>query len=110
MKINFETPDGSIRTVEAFPGQSIMRAAKDAGIAGIVAVCGGNMLCGTCRVSVAEHWARQVGPAGEDEGAVLEILEGRAPLGLNARLACQIAMTPELDGVTIGLPRYQPGI
>lgn len=110
VRLNFEDSTGIIRTVEASPGQSIMRAARDAGVDGIVAVCGGNMLCGTCRVAVAADWAERIGSPGEDEAAVLEILDGRAPFGPNARLACQIEMAPELDGVTIRLPRYQLGI
>ena len=109
--INFEAADGGgTRSVAAKTGQSAMIAARDNGVQGIVAVCGGNMLCGTCHVVVAEDWADRVGPAGEDEAAVLEALGSRAEVQSSSRLACQITLTPELEGLTVRVPRYQPGV
>ncbi len=87
-----------------------MQAAREAGVDGIVAVCGGNMLCGTCHVIVEEDWSERAGPPGEDEAAVLEALDARAEVQPTSRLACQIKMHPELDGLTVRLPRYQPGV
>jgi 2Fe-2S ferredoxin len=110
LKINFKDPAGAVRTVDADAGQSVMQAARAADVGGIVAVCGGNMLCGTCHVSVEDDWIGRAGAPGEDEAAVLEALDARADVGPNSRLACQIKMTPELDGITVRLPRYQPGV
>jgi len=108
--INFESPDGSVRIVATKPGESVMAAGRTADVTGIVAVCGGNMLCGTCHVIVAEEWSERVGTAGEDESAVLEALGSRADVQPSSRLACQIQVSAELDGLTVRVPRYQPGI
>ena len=110
LKINFKDSTGAVRTIDASVGQSVMQAARAADIAGIVAVCGGNMLCGTCHVSIEEEWAARAGEPGEDEAAVLEALDARAEVGSASRLACQIEMTPALDGITVRLPKYQPGV
>jgi len=108
--VNFQEPGGAIRTVEAADGQSVMQAARAADIEGIVAVCGGNMLCGTCHVVVDEGWSERAGPPGEDEAAVLEALDARAEVAPSSRLACQIKMHAGLDGLLVRLPRYQPGV
>jgi 2Fe-2S ferredoxin len=108
--VNFVAPDGTVQTVDAPDGQSVMRTARDADIDGIVAICGGNMLCGTCHVTVDPEWADRVGPPGDDEAAVLEALDNRAEVRPTSRLSCQIRMLPALDGLVVRLPRYQPGV
>ena len=108
--VNYRGPAGAVRSVDAADGQSVMQVARDAGVTGIVAVCGGNMLCGTCHVIVEPDWAERAGPPGEDEAAVLEALDARAEVQPTSRLACQIKLRADLDGLTVRLPHYQPGV
>ena len=108
--VNYVASDGSVRAADAPDGQSVMRTARDADIDGIVAICGGSMMCGTCHVVVDLRWADRVGPPGEDEAAVLEALDGKAEVQPTSRLSCQIKMSPALDGLVVHLPRYQPGV
>lgn len=108
--INYTALDGSVTAVEAPEGQSVMQTARANDIDGIVAICGGNMMCGTCHVVVDDGWIERAGPPSDDETAVLDALDSRADVRPTSRLACQIKMTPALDGLIVHLPRYQPGV
>jgi len=55
----FVLPDGRRQTVAVSPGTSLMKAATQAGVEGIVGDCGGVLSCFTCHVVVLpEHAAR----------------------------------------------------
>lgn len=103
-RIVFVQHDGSTRTVDAADGESVMRAANDHGVPGIVADCGGCMSCATCHVYVPEAWVARLDPPTEDETAMLESAIDPRP---NSRLSCQVIVAPGLDGLTLNLPRNQ---
>ena len=92
-------------TLEAKEGQSLMQAAIAANVRGIEADCGGLLSCATCHVYVREPFASQLAPPEEDESAMLEFTA--SPRRPNSRLSCQIALAPELDGLTVDLPDSQ---
>ncbi|GGD47914.1 2Fe-2S iron-sulfur cluster binding domain-containing protein [Erythrobacter arachoides] len=102
--ITFIDHAGTARQVEAEPGSTLMRAARDNGIPGVVAECGGMAACATCHVFVEAACLPFTGDMGEDEDALLDFADDRAP---NSRLSCQIAITPELDGMTVTTPEHQ---
>jgi 2Fe-2S ferredoxin len=97
--------DGTVHTVEIEDGTSLMRGAVANGIPGIDADCGGSCACATCHVHVDAAWAAVVGaPASEAEAELLQL----APeVRDDSRLACQIKMRPDLDGVVVHLPEAQ---
>ena len=97
--------DGTAQTVELDDGSSLMSGAIANGIRGIDADCGGSCACATCHVHVAAEWTAAVGgPASEGEAELLQL----APeVKDDSRLACQIKMRPELDGVVVHLPEAQ---
>jgi len=98
-------PDGARRTIQAHVGQSLMRAAVDAGIDGIKADCGGLMTCATCHVYVDEAWADRLPVPSFDENSMLDMTAAeRRP---SSRLSCQIVLDPELAGLTAGIPDTQ---
>jgi 2Fe-2S ferredoxin len=97
--------DGKRHALAAHPGQSLMRAAVDAGVDGIKADCGGVMTCATCHVYVDPAWIERLPAPSTDEEAMLEMTA--APRAVNSRLSCQIALAPELDGLTVALPATQ---
>jgi len=96
---------GTERTVQAQPGQSLMQAAIAANAPGIEGDCGGLLTCATCHVYVREPWLQQLPPMVADEDNMLDFAAAeRRP---NSRLSCQIALTPELDGLVVDLPASQ---
>ena len=90
--------------VEAEAGGSLMQAAVENGIAGIVAECGGACSCATCLCYVDEAWAARVGPAAGMEQAMVESALEDQPA---SRLSCQIRLTDELDGLVVRVPKSQ---
>lgn len=105
-KVIYVDSDGSQRTVEAAVGDSLMAVAVRHGVAGIVGECGGNASCATCHVYVREEFRSLVGaPRGLEDDLLDLAVSDRQP---GSRLACQITLTDELDGLTVDLPTEQP--
>jgi 2Fe-2S ferredoxin len=105
IQIRFIAADQSARDITCAPGQSLMKAAVDAGIDQIAADCGGTLTCATCHVYVDEAWAERLPAPVTDECDMLDF--AAAPVKPNSRLCCQIQLTPELDGLVVHLPATQ---
>jgi ferredoxin, 2Fe-2S len=104
-KITYVHPNGTRETLDVPVGTSVMRAAILNGVDGIVAECGGEMMCATCHVYVEEEQYAQTPHQSDDEKALLEFTASeRRP---NSRLSCQLVVTPELDGLVVYLPETQ---
>jgi ferredoxin, 2Fe-2S len=104
-KITYVHPDGAREVLDVPVGTSIMRAAIMNSIDGIVAECGGEMMCATCHVYVEEAQLDRTPKMSEEEAAMLEFTASeRRP---NSRLSCQLTVTPELDGLVVYLPETQ---
>ena len=56
VQITFVEHDGSLHVVEAAAGLTLMEAARDDDVRGILAECGGACSCSTCHVYVAPEW------------------------------------------------------
>jgi 2Fe-2S ferredoxin len=103
--ITFIKPDGTATPVAGKTGQSLMQAARSAGIAEILAECGGNCMCATCHVFVSEANLAGLPPPSEDEDALLDgTATERQP---NSRLSCQITLTDAMEGFVFLLPETQ---
>lgn len=103
VKLRFVSPDGAEREIDAPEGVSVMKAATDAGIEGIIGDCGGNLSCATCHGYIAPEWrARLTDPSSLE----LEMLDCALDVTEDSRLTCQIVTSPELDGLTVGIPPY----
>lgn len=103
-KISFVSPGGTAQIVEAPVGQSVMEAATNNLIDGIVGECGGSCSCATCHVYIDESWYARLPPPDEMETAMLEGAIDPGPL---SRLSCQIKITPDLDGLIARVPANQ---
>jgi len=103
--LHLQDRDGSQHTAKARVGRSLMQAAVDAGLDGMAADCGGNLNCATCHVIVAPEWLAALPPASRDEVAMLEMTA--APAEPGSRLACQLEITPALDGLRARMPATQ---
>lgn len=98
----FVLPDGSERRVDVAAGTSVMLAAVDHAVPGILGDCGGGASCATCHVWVDAAWAARL-PAPE---AVEDDLLGftEAERRSTSRLGCQIALDASLDGLRVEIP------
>lgn len=103
-KVTYISPDGDQQEVDVPVGTSVMEGAIDNMIDGILAECGGSCTCATCHVYVDKAWLDKVGEAGEFEQDLLDMVMDPED---NSRLACQIEITDELDGLVVRLPKSQ---
>ena len=95
---------GTRREVSAPEGVTVMETARQHGIDGIVAQCGGACACATCHVYVAPQWLAKLEPREDMEEGMLEnAWEPRA----DSRLSCQIHVSAALDGLEVTVPERQ---
>jgi len=105
IEVHLIAHDGVRRTIQGRVGQSLMRAAVDAGEEGVAADCGGCLNCATCHVIVDAAWVSRLQPASDDEGYMLEMTA--APQQPSSRLSCQITLDEGLNGLVVQLPDRQ---
>jgi 2Fe-2S ferredoxin len=97
-KIIFIMPDATRHEVDVENGYSVMEAAINNNIEGIVAECGGACACATCHSYVDEAWLDRVPPMDDMEDSMLDAAYERRD---NSRLTCQIEVNDNLDGLVI---------
>lgn len=103
-KVIYIEADGTQHPVEVDAGLSLMEGSVLNDVPGIVGLCGGICSCATCHCYIAPEWAAKLAEPSEGELAMLErALDRRA----DSRLGCQIAVTPQLDGIIVRLPEHQ---
>ena len=100
-KVTYIESRGEQHVVDVKPGLSLMEGAVQNGVPGIPAICGGACACATCHIYIDEAWRSRVGARNELEESMLEMADDVLP---NSRLACQISMTDELDGLVVHVP------
>jgi len=103
--LHFRAADGTVRTVDARIGTSVMDAAVQNDIDEVAAECGGSLICATCHVYLQPETAALFD---EPDDAEIEMLEGTAAERQeHSRLSCQLIIKAELDGHTIDTPDRQ---
>jgi ferredoxin, 2Fe-2S len=103
-KITFIEPGGGRRDIDAPLGLTLMEAARQHGVQGVVAQCGGACACATCHVYVDPAWLARLEPREEMEEGMLETAwEPRE----NSRLSCQVHITADMDGLLVTVPQQQ---
>ena len=101
--ITFILKDGSRHSVDADSEANVMQVATFNNIRGIEGACGGFCSCATCHVYVESAHALPPPAAAEES-----MLAGTATKRLkNSRLACQIKVGPEIDGLVLRMPEAQ---
>lgn len=105
MKIVYVLSGETETTVDVTAGTTVMQAALDAGVPGIVAECGGGAMCATCHVYVAPEDAARFGPVGEDEDEMLDCTA--TPRTEHSRLSCQLVADDDADTVRVTVPERQ---
>lgn len=103
--LHYKTSNGTVHTVDAKVGDSVMDTAIQNDIDDVVAECGGSLICATCHVYLDEATAALFE---EPDDMELEMLEGvAAERKAHSRLSCQLIIKPELAGHTIETPERQ---
>lgn len=102
--VTFIDHEGGERPVWSEAGISLMEAARNADIPGIVAECGGMCACATCHVFIDPAFMEIVGAANENEAAMLEFVDDALP---NSRLSCQVIVSDMLEGLRVTTPETQ---
>jgi 2Fe-2S ferredoxin len=103
-KIVFIEHNGTEHPVEANTGTSIMQAAVENSVPGLIGDCGGCCSCATCHGYVDPAWLGKLRPPSAEEAMMLE---GALEVLDNSRLTCQISMSADLDGIVVRLPASQ---
>jgi 2Fe-2S ferredoxin len=103
-KITFVEYNGTERCIDAKNGQSLMQTAVDNLVPGIDGDCGGQCACATCHCYIEGPLADKLPEISEAERAMLEVAEG---VMASSRLACQITVSDELEGLVVRTPVAQ---
>ncbi len=91
--IKFISHDGAEQEVHVPAGTSVMHAAIDNGVSGILADCGGACSCATCHCYVDEQWQEKTGEPDEVEA------QTSYTAGLTA---CYLPPTPQAKNTQLG--------
>ena len=105
MKIIVTDQQGKTTEIDGEVDWQLMEAIRDAGLP-IKAECGGACACATCHVYIDPEWFGKTGGPNEDEADMLDLA---FELQDTSRLACQIELSDDLDGLKITLaPGTEP--
>lgn len=98
--LTFLAADGRVTAAEASPGETLLRAGQRAGQP-LEGTCGGQMACATCHVLIDPVFLDRLPTPSAEEEDMLDLVPDATRA---SRLACQIALTPDLDGLVARLP------
>jgi ferredoxin, 2Fe-2S len=104
-KITYVEFNGTEHVVDVPSGLTVMEGARDNGIPGIEADCGGACACSTCHVYVAPEWVDRIPHKEAMEEDMLDF--AFQPDASRSRLTCQIKVTDALDGLKVFMPEKQ---
>jgi len=104
IRIHFRTADSESLIYEGADGMSVMELAVAHNVPGIDADCGGACACATCHVHVDTAWADKLPPRSDHEEKMLAFAVGVDQL---SRLACQLKLGPQMDGLVLNVPASQ---
>lgn len=90
--------------VQTRRGESLMQAAVNNDVPGIIGECGGAAACATCHVYVDPEWVDVAGDPNPMEAGLLETLANKRE---TSRLSCQIFMFDVMDGLVVHVPEDQ---
>ena len=100
VRINFRTAQGDNVAADAQEGERLLAVAQAAGLP-LEGTCEGQMACSTCHVILPPEWFARLPAASPDEDDMLDLAAG---VTRYSRLACQIEVTGEMDGIEVRIP------
>jgi len=103
-RVIFVHPDNSREVHDVRSGDTIMDCALDNRVAGIEAKCHGGANCSTCHCYIEPPWQELLPACTVDEQELLSFVWQRRG---SSRLACQLIMREQLDGIYVHIPEKQ---
>ena len=104
-RITYIEHNGTAHVVDVPVGLTVMEGARDNGIPGIEADCGGACACSTCHVYVDPAWTDKLPPVEAMEEDMLDF--AYKPQPGRSRLTCQLKVSDALDGLRVQMPEKQ---
>lgn len=104
-KITYVEFGGKQHIIDVPNGMTVMEGARDNGVPGIEADCGGACACSTCHVYVAPEWVGRLPKKDAMEEDMLDFAWQPDPE--RSRLTCQLKVSDALDGLVVYLPEKQ---
>ncbi|GLR45291.1 ferredoxin [Mesorhizobium amorphae] len=105
VKIIYVEDNGQTHVVDVPRGASLMEGARDNGIPGIEADCGGACSCATCHAFVDPSWVDRLPAKQPMEADMLDFAHEADPI--RSRLTCQIKANEGLEGLILHIPERQ---
>lgn len=106
VEVVFVEPGGRELRINVAEGTTARDAAVNNSVPGIDGDCGGVCACATCHVHVDPAWIGLTGKA-EPGGMEAELVQFAEGSNDASRLACQIVLTPALNGLVLRIPKGQ---
>lgn len=100
MIVRFIGVDGAVEEARGAAGDRLLDLAQAYGQP-LEGTCDGQMACSTCHVIVAAEFADRLPPPSDEEEDMLDFAPGATR---TSRLACQITLADDLDGLTVRIP------
>ncbi|MDR1475871.1 MAG: 2Fe-2S iron-sulfur cluster binding domain-containing protein [Holosporales bacterium] len=98
-KIIFKNHAGD-KVVEAISGDTLLEVSNKNDI-GLFGGCSGSGVCGTCHVFIGAAFVDKLPKPTDQETDALETVTACKE---NSRLACQVIVTDDMDGMTVVAP------
>lgn len=98
VRITFVQSTGESRELTVDGPRTVLEAGLNAEVPELESECGGACTCAACHVLVEPIWLERLPQASKIEQGILSMVEQARP---ESRLACQIRLSEELDGLTL---------
>lgn len=92
------TREGEEKTIDFFPGATLMQTICDGGVDELLALCGGVCSCATCHVHVNPEFSASLPAMSQDEN---DLLDGSLHRTEYSRLSCQVRLDAAMDGLRV---------
>ncbi len=98
-KITFKSQNNT-QTVDAINGDTLLETAKKNNVP-LYGGCDGAGICGSCHIFIDPDYIDKINEKSMEELDLLDILPNGC---MQSRLACQVIVSDELDGMTVTIP------
>ena len=103
--ITYIESNGTEHVIDVKVGKSVMEGARDNGVPGIIAECGGACACSTCHVKIDQKYHDRLPEQEDMEKEMLDFAIDPDPE--RSRLSCQIPVDESFDGLVVHIPEEQ---